>query len=61
MEGTSVIFVFSNAGYGLTVRGYYKDQATAEAKMSRLAKKGHTDIESYVAQVTKITKYEAKV
>lgn len=60
MEGTKVIFVFSNAGYGLTVRGYYESQSVADVKMSRLAKKGHTDIESHVAVVTEINKYKAE-
>lgn len=61
MEGTTVIFVFSNAGYGLTVRGYYPDQAQADLKMGRLAKKGHTDIEYRVAEITKVEKYKAEV
>lgn len=60
MEGTTVIYVLSNAGYGLTVRGYYENQALADAKMARLAKKGHKDIESHVAQVVEIIKYEVQ-
>lgn len=60
MEEVKTIFVFSDAGYGRSVRGYYPNQGEADAKMARLAKKGHTDIESHVAIITEVNKYEVK-
>lgn len=60
VEDNITFFVYSDAGYGQSVRGNYPSQTEADLKMSRLAKKGHTNIESRQAQILNVTKYEAK-
>ncbi len=60
MIDKDIFHVYSNAGYGLSVRGGYDDLPTAELKASRLQKKGHTDIEIRHAKIVSVTKFEAK-
>lgn len=44
-------FVFSNAGYGCTVRSSHEDPKEAVAKAGRLIKKGHTEVQIMDAKV----------
>lgn len=60
MESNIVFFVYSDAGYGQTVRAKCDDRPAADLKASRLLKKGHTDVEICEAQVIKSEKVEAK-
>ena len=60
MEGTILFFVYSDAGYGQTVRAKCDDLPAAELKAKRLAKKGHSDIEICEAQVIKSEKVGAE-
>lgn len=53
-----IFFVFSNAGYGQSVRSYHDDPKEAEAKAARLKKKGHTDIQIMDAKVLGIRDVE---
>lgn len=60
MEGNIIFFVYSDAGYGQTVRAKCDNRPAAELKAGRLVKKGHTDIEICEAQIIKSEKFEAK-
>lgn len=59
-EGAVVFFVFSNAGYGESVRGFYPTQEKADEKMGRLSKKGHTKVRSVETKVIKETVLEVE-
>ncbi|ATS93480.1 hypothetical protein P1A145kb_p080 [Pectobacterium phage DU_PP_I] len=60
MEGKSVFLVSSDAGYGQSVRAKVDDPQAATLKASRLAKKGHTNIEISEAKIIGTTKFEAE-
>lgn len=60
MEEKNVFLVLSDAGYGQSVRAKLDDAQEAKLKASRLAKKGHTDIEISEAKIISTTKFEAK-
>lgn len=61
MEEKTVFLVASDAGYGKSIRAKVDDPQAATLKASRLAKKGHTNIEISEAKIIGTTKFEAEV